>query len=124
MLFKSVYLQDLATVRRGYVEPLEAPAFFNNQPAIVLGISMVPSSNVVELGKQVKSRLATLRPLLPIGMQLDIAIFQPELVQESVSNATNNLLQTMVVVLVVVMLFLGWRSGLIVGAMVPLTLVC
>ena len=117
-----VYLQDLATVRRGYVEPLEAPAFFNNQPAIVLGISMVPSSNVVELGKQVRSHLATMRPLLPVGMQLDTAIFQPDLVQESVSNATNNLLQTMVVVLVVVMLFLGWRTGLIVGAMVPLTM--
>lgn len=117
-----VYLQDLATVRRGYVEPLETPAFFNNQPTIVLGISMVPSSNVVELGKQVKSHLATMRPLLPIGMQLDTAIFQPDLVQASVSNATNNLLQTMVVVLVVVMLFLGWRTGLIVGAMVPLTM--
>lgn len=117
-----VYLQDLATVRRGYVEPLETPAFFNNQPAIVLGISMVPSSNVVELGKQVKSHLAAMRPLLPVGMQLNTAIFQPDLVQESISNATNNLLQTMIVVLVVVMLFLGWRTGLIVGSMVPLTM--
>jgi multidrug efflux pump subunit AcrB len=117
-----VYLQDLATVKRAYADPPKAPAFYNNQPAIVLGVSMAPASNVVELGKQVKTRLQVLRPLLPVGMQLDVAIFQPDLVQESVENATNNLLQTMAVVLVVVMLFLGWRTGLIVGVMVPLTM--
>ncbi|MGI9304559.1 MAG: efflux RND transporter permease subunit [Gammaproteobacteria bacterium] len=117
-----VYLQDLATIRRDYVDPPNTPAFYNSQPAIVLGISMVPASNVVELGRQVTERLNMLRPQLPVGMQLDVAIFQPDLVQASVNNATNNLLQTMAVVLVVVMLFLGWRTGLIVGAMVPLTI--
>ena len=116
-----VYLEDLATVRRGYVEPPESPAFYNNQPAIVLGISMVKSSNVVELGQQVERSLATLRHKLPLGVELDVVIFQPDLVQASVSNATNNLLQTVVVVLVVVMLALGFRTGLIVGAIVPLT---
>ncbi len=117
-----VYLQDLATVRRDYVDPPEAPVYYNNQPAIVLGVSMVSASNVVELGGQVTARLHELRPLLPVGMQLDVAIFQPDLVRASIDNATNNLLQTMAVVLVVVMLFLGWRTGLIVGAMVPLTM--
>jgi multidrug efflux pump subunit AcrB len=117
-----VYLQDLATITRSYNDPPRSPAYFNNQPAIVLGISMVTSSNVVELGHQVTERLATLRPQLPVGMNLDVAIFQPDLVEDSVSSATSNLLQTVVVVLVVVMLFLGLRTGLIVGAMVPLTM--
>jgi multidrug efflux pump subunit AcrB len=117
-----VYLQDLATIRRAYVDPPKSPAFFNNKPAVVLGISMIKSSNVVELGHQVTERLASIRPQLPIGMNLDVAIFQPDLVEQSVSSATNNLLQTVAVVLVIVMLFLGWRTGLIVGAMVPLTM--
>ena len=117
-----VYLQDLATIRRGYADPPQTPAYYNNQPAIVMGVSMVQASNVVELGRQVTERLEILRPLLPVGMQLDVAIFQPDLVQESINSATNNLLQTMAVVLIVVMLFLGWRTGLIVGAMVPLTM--
>ena len=117
-----VYLRDLASIRRAYVDPPESPAFYNNRPAIILGVSMVPASNVVELGRQVTERLQTLRPLLPVGMDLDVAIFQPDLVQASVNTATSNLLQTMAVVLAVVMLFLGWRTGLIVGAMVPLTM--
>ena len=32
-----VYLEDLATIRRGYADPPDAPAFYNGQPAIVLG---------------------------------------------------------------------------------------
>jgi multidrug efflux pump subunit AcrB len=117
-----VYLEDLATIRRGYTDPQNAPAFYNGQPAIVLGVSMVAKSNVVELGRQVKSSLAQLRSELPLGMSLDIAIFQPDLVQASVRNASENLLQTIGVVLLVVMIALGLRTGLIVGAMVPLTM--
>jgi multidrug efflux pump subunit AcrB len=118
-----VYLQDVARVRRAFAEPPETPAYFNGQPAIVLGVSMISASNVVALGRQVTAELASLRARIPLGMQLEAAIFQPDLVQAAVNDATNNLLQTMVVVLVVVMLFLGWRTGLIVGAMVPLTMV-
>ena len=117
-----VYLQDLATIRRAYVEPSQSPAFFNGEPAIVLGISMVTSSNVVELGRQINDHLMIVHPKLPVGMQLDVAIFQPDIVKASVSNATNNLLQTMAVVLIIVMIFLGLRTGLIVGAMVPMTI--
>ncbi len=117
-----VYLQDLASIRRAYVEPPQSPAYYNGEPAIVLGVSMVPESNVVELGRQVSTQIQSLQPRLPVGMQLHQAIFQPDLVQASVTNATNNLLQTMAVVLVVVMLFLGWRTGLIVGTLVPLTM--
>jgi multidrug efflux pump subunit AcrB len=117
-----VYLQDLATIRRAYIDPPRSPAYFDNKPAVVLGVSMVPSSNVVELGIQVTDRINSIRPQLPLGMNLDIAIFQPDLVEESVKSATSNLMQTVVVVLIVVMLFLGWRTGLIVGAMVPLTM--
>ncbi len=117
-----VYLEDLATVRRGYVDPPEKPAFYNGKPAIVLGLSMISQSNVVELGDQVTESLARLQKRIPLGMSLDVVIFQPDMVEESVASATNNLMQTMAVVLVIVMMFLGLRTGLIVGAMVPLTM--
>jgi multidrug efflux pump subunit AcrB len=117
-----LYLRDIADVRRAFVDPPEAPAFFNRTPAIVLGVSMVQDSNVVALGRQVTELLESLRAELPLGTALDVAIFQPDLVQTAVNDATVNLLQTMGVVLAVVMIFLGWRTGLIVGAMVPLTM--
>lgn len=117
-----VYLADLAEIRRGYVDPPQSPSFYNGQPAIVIGLSMVGSSNVVELGEQVMGSIRELRGGLPLGMDLDVAIYQPDLVQAAVNSATSNLLQTVLVVLLVVMLALGLRTGLIVGAMVPLTM--
>ncbi len=117
-----IYLEDLARVYRGYVDPPETPSYYNGQKAIVMGLSMIEKTNVVELGRQVTASLGGIRGRLPLGMQLDVVIFQPDLVQASVDDATSNLLQTMAVVLVVVMLFLGLRTGLIVGAMVPLTM--
>jgi len=116
-----LYLRDVAEVTLSFVDPPETPAYYNGRPAIVLGVSMVEDANVVALGKEISWSVRNLRAALPLGMSLDVAMFQPDLVEESVNAATTNLLQTMVVVLVVVMLFLGWRTGLIVGAMVPLT---
>ena len=117
-----VYVEDIAAIRRGYVDPPNAPAFYNGKPAIILGISMVAKSNVVELGVQVRDELTRLNGEVPVGMDLEVAIFQPDIVAKSVASATTNLSQTIGVVLIVVMLALGFRTGLIVGAMVPLTM--
>lgn len=117
-----VYLGDLVEVKRTYTDPPQSPAFFNGHPTVVLGISMVSNTNIAELGEQVSALLPEVRATLPLGMQLDVMNYQPELVAEAVHSATSNLMQTIAVVLVVVMAFLGWRIGLIVGAGVPLTI--
>ncbi len=117
-----VYLRDLLRVRRGYAEPPEAPVLLNAAPAVVLGVSMIANSNITELGDMVQELLAQVRPDLPLGMDLAVINYQPELVAEAVAGATENLWQTVGVVLFVVMIFLGWRTGLIVGAGVPLTI--
>jgi multidrug efflux pump subunit AcrB len=116
-----VYVRDLLTVRRGYVEPPERPVLYNGSPAVVLALSMIPGSNISELGKDVAQRLETLRQELPLGLNLDVVTWQPELVETAVLDATENLGQTIAIVLVVVIVFLGVRTGLIVGSMVPLT---
>jgi multidrug efflux pump subunit AcrB len=116
-----VYLQDLLEIRRGYAEPPEAPALMNGAPAVVMGISMVKDSNITELDSQIQGLLPKVRAELPLGMHLEVVNYQPDLVAEAVAGATENLLQTVGVVLFVVMIFLGWRTGLIVGAGVPLT---
>ncbi len=116
-----VYVRDLLTVRRGYVDPPERPALYDGSPAVILALSMVPESNISELGRDIERRLETLQLQLPLGMHLDVVTWQPELVEAAVRDATENLGQTIAIVLLVVVAFLGLRTGLIVGAMVPLT---
>ncbi|HBY87002.1 MAG TPA: acriflavine resistance protein B, partial [Colwellia sp.] len=56
---------------------------------------------------------------LPIGYNLEIATYQADQVAKTINGVSVNVLQTLAIVLVVVILFLGLRTGLIVGAIVP-----
>ena len=117
-----VYLQDIADIRRSYIDPSQYAAFFNDKPAVILGISMVPRYNIEDFGKEITAKVEALQKTLPLGIHLDFATYQPALVTKSVKSAVNNLFQTIAVVLVVVILFLGFRTGIIVSAIVPLTI--
>lgn len=119
---KVVYLQDIADVRRSYVDPSKYAAYFNDKASVVLAVSMVPNYNIQDFGNEIDEKVAILESELPVGLNLDYASYQPTLVTEAVNAAVSNLYQTVAVVLVVVILFLGLRTGLIVSAIVPLTI--
>ncbi|WP_394250450.1 efflux RND transporter permease subunit [Vibrio profundi] len=118
----SVYLRDLADVERGYEDPFNTPVYFNGERSIIIAASMASGSQSEHFGEKVLDFIAQSEAQLPIGMNLDLATFQPQKVKQSVSSATSNLMQTIAVVLAVVMVFLGLRMGLIVGSIVPLTI--
>ena len=119
---KTIALKDIVEVVRGYVDPAQRPVFYNGRPAIVLSVSILDGVNAVEFGHRLKQRVAVIQQSLPIGYVLEFATFQPELVERAVNGAISNLGQTLGVVTVVVVLFLGIRAGLIVGAFIPLTI--
>jgi multidrug efflux pump subunit AcrB len=119
---QSVFLKDLLRVRRGFAEPPQDLAYFNGRRAIVISLSITPGVNAVEFGERLKAKVSDLESRLPIGYVLDFATFQPDLVQKAVDGALSNVYQTLVIVLVVVVAFLGLRTGLIVGSFVPMTM--
>ncbi len=119
---QTVPLRDLATIRRGYVDPPEKPAYFNGRPAIVLSVVTLDGVNAVSFGERLKLRLQEIEQSLPTGYVFEFATYQPELIKKAVNGAVVNVVQTLVIVLVVVMLFLGMRTGLIVGSFVPLVM--
>ena len=119
---KLIRLEDIATVTRAYIDPPKTPIYFDAKPAIVVSISIHEGINSVLFGEELKRQVARIQADLPWGIKLDFATFQPDLVEKSVSGAINNLYQTIGIVLLVVIIFLGFRSGLIVGAFVPITM--
>jgi multidrug efflux pump subunit AcrB len=119
---ETIPLKDIVQIRRDFVDPAERPVFYNGRPAIVLSISILDGINAVEFGERLTRKLNEIENRLPFGYFLDYATFQPELVQRAVNGALTNLGQTLVIVTVVVVLFLGLRTGLIVGAFIPMTM--
>ncbi len=117
-----VFLKDLASITRGYVDPPEAPFYYDGQQALLLGITMVDGQNILDVGPRVQARMKEIEAGLPIGYSLKIGNYQPTHVQRSVNGVRSNLFQTIAIVLVVVIAFLGFRTGLIVGLHVPLTM--
>ena len=104
---QSVYLKDLLTVRRGYAEPPGNLASYNGKRAIVISVSIIPGVNSVDFGERLKAKVRDLESRLPVGYVLDFATFQPDLVEAAVGGAMLNVYQTLVIVLVVVVAFLG-----------------
>jgi multidrug efflux pump subunit AcrB len=119
---QTIRLRDIVTVERDYADPPRNLVYFNGERAIVISISITPGVNSVGFGEQLTQKLAILESQLPIGYVLEYATFQPDLVEAAVDGGLNNVYQTIGIVLVVVMIFLGVRTGLIVGSFVPLTM--
>jgi multidrug efflux pump subunit AcrB len=118
-----IQLQDVASVRRGYVDPPTAPFYYDGEQAVLIGVSMAEGENVLSVGPRIVERLEQLEQLLPIGFRLRIGNYQPTHVERAVAAVRSNLFQTIAIVLVVIVGFLGLRTGAIVGLHVPLTMI-
>lgn len=116
-----IFLKDVATITRSEMEPPRALMSIDGRPAIGLGISQVTGGNVVDMGDAVKVRLAELESQRPLGMELEVVSYQSDSVRESVDGFVANLVAAVAIVVLVLILFMGWRSGIIVGAVLVLT---
>ncbi|MBX9805126.1 MAG: efflux RND transporter permease subunit [Alphaproteobacteria bacterium] len=119
---QSLFLRDIVEVSRAYIDPPRNPVYFNNKPAVILALSMMDGMNIDTFEQDVTRFVKGMKPTLPLGMNVDYATYQPTLVKAAVAGAVSNLKQAIAIVLCVVILFLGLRTGLIVGTLVPLTI--
>lgn len=115
----TIGLKDIVTLSRDYIDPPHQPAYFNGKPAIMFAISMLPGYNLLEYAPRIKAMVAKIESTLPIGYQINFATYQADQVQRALRGVSINVLQTLTIVLVVVIVFLGLRTGLIVGSIVP-----
>lgn len=116
-----IFLKDIAKITRTTIDPPQALMYFDGQPAIGLGISQVAGGNIVEMGDAVRARLHTLDSQRPLGMDLKIVSYQSDSVREAVDGFVMNLAAAVAIVVLVLILFMGWRSGVIVGSVLLLT---
>lgn len=116
-----IYLKDVAAVSRGFIDPPQAIVRYDGKPAIGLGVSNVAGGNVVAMGDAVKTRLAELESMRPVGMELNVISYQSDSVREAVSGFVANLVAAVVIVVLVLIFSMGLRSGVIVGAVLVFT---
>ena len=118
-----VYLEDIADVYRDYKDPPRSVARVNGEPALALAISMREGGDILKLGDRLNEIMPELIAQYPWGVNVEKVWFQADLVRDNVDNFTNNLMQAIGIVIVVMIGFLGIRTGLVVGALIPTTMV-
>ncbi len=117
-----VYLKDVADIKRGYQEPTKALLRYDGKPAVGLAISTVPDGNVVTMGEALAKRFEELKSQMPLGMELHAIANQPEAVTAAINGFIVSLGQAVAIVIAVLLVFMGLRSGLIIGFILFLTI--
>ncbi len=115
-------LTDIATIRRGLVDPPASLFRFNGKPAIGLAIGMKAGSNLLEFGAALDKEMTKIVAELPIGVDVERVSDQPKVVDEAVSGFTKALFEAIAIVLVISFVSLGARAGLVVAIAIPLVL--
>jgi multidrug efflux pump subunit AcrB len=118
-LEQSIQLKDIATVSRQTIDPPFRNAYYQGESAIIFAIAKNDDSDVLTFTPQIESLVAQLQNAIPAGFRLETVTRQADVVQNAVFGVSINVVQTLSIVFAVVVLFLGLRTGLIVGSIVP-----
>ncbi|UXI00156.1 efflux RND transporter permease subunit [Photobacterium sp. TY1-4] len=117
-----VYLGDIAKVYKTTTETPDILYHNQGQNALSLGVSFAGGVNVVDVSKAVSAKITEMQSQLPIGMELNTVYDQGSAVEVSVQGFLVNLAQSVAIVIVVLLMFMGLRSGILMGAVLLLTI--
>ena len=118
---RSFRLGDIASVQRGLKEPAGVRVYRDGQPAIGIGISNKLGGNVVVMGDAVRERIAELESLRPVGIELDFVSDQSSSVRASIDDFVANVILALIIVVTTLLIFMGLRSGLLMGGILLVT---
>lgn len=114
-----VRLSDLMTVRRGYVDPQEKPVFFNGEPAVIVAVEMATDRDIQKLGRALEDAVRLHEQRQLIGISFQFSSFQETNVTQAINGAILSVMQTIIVVVLAMVVFMGLKAALIISAIVP-----
>ncbi len=118
-----VQLEDIATVRRGYVDPPNQLVRVNGLDAITLHVNLKSGANIISLGEAVDEVIGEWNKELPVGLEVTRVASLDFYIADKISDFIGNLVQAIAVVLGVMLFFMGFRTGLVIASLIPIVTV-
>ena len=118
-----VYLKDITNVVQGYISPPTQKVSVNGMDAITLHVSLKNDANIIDLGKEVDGIKKKWESQLPVGLELHTLSSLDKYVEGQISDFMVSLIQSVAIVFIVMLFFLGLRSGLIITSLIPIVIV-
>ena len=118
-----VYLGDIADIHRGTVDPPASMMHSSGAACLGLAISMREGGNIIFLGEKMVALIERFQVSYPIGVDFDFVALQSAHVEREVSVLVGSLLQAVALVVLVMVITLGFRTGLVVAMLIPMTMI-
>ncbi|HUO07017.1 MAG TPA: efflux RND transporter permease subunit [Phycisphaerae bacterium] len=147
-----LYLRDLVEITRGYEDPsgvmnfqtIKVPrdnpaaiaaeqahegggkipenAVLQTRRAVTISIRQVKGTNIAYFDRDLTKAVADVKPLLPPDLGVERTSNEPEMVREKIDSFDRNLIEAIVIVVLVAVVFMEWRSALLVAVCIPVTI--
>jgi multidrug efflux pump len=118
-----IRLEDVAEVVMG-ADTYEQDIRLSGEKAVFMGIWVLPNANSIDVIKRVNQEIEQLQRDLPTGMEAKVAFDATKYINSAVDEVVTTLLETVLIVVVVIFLFLGsLRSVLVPLVAIPISLI-
>ncbi len=115
-------LSDIARIEKDYENPTRNELFYDRQRAMGILIAASSGSDIIKIGKRVEQKLDELKAeRLPTGVECHKVFYQPERVSGSLGTFILNLIESVIIVVVILMITMGFKSGVIIGISLVVT---
>jgi multidrug efflux pump subunit AcrB len=127
-----VYLRDLFEVRHMYESPIpykvdvlereNAVDPLQDRRAVMVAVEMNEGKIISKFNEDVQQLSATIKTRLPEGVQLQVLSDQPAAVSLRIHHFARCFVEAVLIVIVVALFLMDWRSALVVATAIPLTM--
>ncbi len=112
---KQFRLGDIARIELDYQNPPQLIMNVDGRRAVGIGISTEEGVDVVKIGRQVRAQLEQLQSEMPLGLEIIELYPEDKIARQANLSFMLNLLESVLIVIAVIMLAMGLRSGALIG---------
>ena len=116
-----VYFKDVAKIVDSY-EDRTSRARMNGKQSVSLAIKKRTGANIIEVADRVFALLKFAEAELPPGIELSVTMNQSKDIRNMVSELENNIITGLILVVVVLFMFLGFRNSFFVALAIPFSM--
>ncbi len=118
---KPVYLRDVAKVLDTFKDRTSY-ARLDGADSVTLSVRKTIGANILEVSDEIKAILAEARKIVPAGVAIDVTLDRSKVIRRMVGDLENNVITGLILVVLVLVLFMGWRTSLIVAMAIPMSM--
>ncbi len=113
-----IRFKDISEIRRTYKDP-NGYARLNGASSVALEVSKRTGENIIETIEAVQEIIDNERQFWPENLQVDYSQDESKNIRDMLGDLENNVIAAVLLVMLVIVVSLGWRSSFLVGVAVP-----